>query len=132
MGMFDYIKCKCPLPIGGYKEREFQTKDTPAQYLDNYEIREDGTLWHEEYDIEDHSDPNAEGLMRFSGCMTKANLRWVQKIFTGEICFHDFPTGDYRDGGWVEFSAYFVDGKLREINTVESTAPTKSKAIQSE
>ena len=34
-----------------------------------HEIREDGSLWREEYDIEDHSDPNAEGLERFTGCM---------------------------------------------------------------
>lgn len=39
MGMFDNIKCAM-VPAG-----EYQTKDTPVQYLDNYEIRADGSLW---------------------------------------------------------------------------------------
>jgi hypothetical protein len=41
MGMFDYIK---------YRGEEYQTKDTPRQLMDNYEIRDDGTLWYENYD----------------------------------------------------------------------------------
>ena len=61
--MFDDINCSYPLP-GKVRPRSFQTKDTPAQYLDLYEIREDGTLWHEDYDIEDQSDPDAEGFAR--------------------------------------------------------------------
>ena len=73
MGMFDELKCKYPLPIDGLSERIFQTKDTDSQFLDCYEIREDGTFWHEEYDIEDHSDHNAEGLEKFLGCMTRVN-----------------------------------------------------------
>lgn len=128
MGMFDYIQCKYPLPISGHEHRVFQTKDTPAQYLDLYEIREDGTLWHEEYDTEDHSDPNAEGINRLSGCMTSVNKRWIQEHITGEIRFYDFPNGTPKGGGWVEFSAYFVEGKLKELHTVENTPPIKSYA----
>ena len=45
MGMFDDIKCKYPLPLDGANALDYQTKDTDAQNLDNYEIREDGTLW---------------------------------------------------------------------------------------
>lgn len=56
MGMFDDIKCKYPLPLNGANDLVYQTKDTPAQFLDKYEIREDGTLWHENYDIEDQSE----------------------------------------------------------------------------
>ena len=43
MGMFDYIT---------YKGNKYQTRDTPSQTLDNYEIREDGTLWHNTYCME--------------------------------------------------------------------------------
>jgi hypothetical protein len=48
MGMFDHIK---------YQGREYQTKDTPAQMLDNYKIEQDAEsgewhLWYEEYDAE--------------------------------------------------------------------------------
>lgn len=121
--MFDYVRCKYPLPLSEYQDRVFQTKDTPAQYCDIYEIREDGTLWYETYDIEDRSDPKAEGFKRFLGCMTKVNRRWVAEPMTGEISFYDFPTGDHNDGGWVEFSAYFVNGKLREINLIENSPP---------
>jgi hypothetical protein len=67
MGMFDHLKCKYPLPDAGDNDLEYQTKDTPAQFLDNYEIRADGSLWHLDYDIEDRSDPNAEGLARLVG-----------------------------------------------------------------
>lgn len=48
MGMFDYLLCEKPLPgtvpawIG--RDHDFQTKDTPAQYLETYVIREDGTF----------------------------------------------------------------------------------------
>ncbi len=52
MGMFDYLKCKYPLPDASDNDLEYQTKDTPAQFLDNYEIRADGSLWHLDYDID--------------------------------------------------------------------------------
>jgi hypothetical protein len=53
MGMFDYVKCHYPLPVKGAEDLIYQTKDTPSQWLDMYEIRADGTLWHE-----DRSDPS--------------------------------------------------------------------------
>ena len=116
MGMFDDIRCKYPLPIDNdLKDEIFQTKDTPAQWLDVYEIREDGTLWHEDYDIEDHSDKTAEGMKKFIGCMTKVNKRWEPvKDFLGEIRFY---TGD--DKYWIEFSSYFVEGKLNQVHLVK-------------
>lgn len=33
-----------PLPEVGVHADEFQTKDTPSQFLEHYEIRADGTL----------------------------------------------------------------------------------------
>jgi antitoxin YefM len=48
MGLYDNLLCKCPLPDGWVPTGTFQTKDTPAQYLDTYVIREDGTLLHQE------------------------------------------------------------------------------------
>ena len=98
MGMFDDITVKVPLP-GGSTTTNFQTKSL-VQMLDDYEIREDGTLWHEEYDIEDHSDPTKEGIMRLAGIATRVNKRWVQVTdFTGEITFHTLAQGPRRDGG---------------------------------
>lgn len=51
MGMFDNLICRYPLPdapLGIDKYTMFQTKDTPVQYLANYVIREDGTLWQDD------------------------------------------------------------------------------------
>jgi hypothetical protein len=43
MGMFDYLH---------YKGHDYQSKDTPNQLMDKYELKENGTLWVEEYDAE--------------------------------------------------------------------------------
>ncbi len=110
MGMFDDLRCHYPLPREGANDLAYQTKDTPAQWLDLYEIRADGSLWHEAYDIEDRSDPNATGLLALRGSMTRVNKRWEPVRLTGEVRFYT----DAR-GSWVEFSAYFVDGQLREL-----------------
>lgn len=115
MGMFDCIRCKCPLPVPFSDDNEPQTKDTPSQQLDSYEIREDGTLWHEEYDIEDQSNPNAEGLLRFAGCMTRVNKRWVPTKFTGSINFY----GEGEDGEWLEYQTYFIGGIMQSITRVQ-------------
>lgn len=117
MGMFDDIVVKVPLPDmpEGFVP-EFQTKSL-ERLLDNYEIREDGTLWREEYDLEDHSDPTAEGLLRFAGALTKVNQRWVQETdFTGEVTFYDWMP-EVKE--MLEYSAYFVKGQLRELHRLQ-------------
>ncbi len=91
MGMYDYIHCKYPLPIEGANELEYQTKDTDEQYLDHYEIREDGTLW-----LQINRD------------------EWKQDLFCGEICFYT----NHENGKWIEFSAYFVDGILKHLQVI--------------
>lgn len=133
MGMFDDLRCKFPLPLPEFQNNSFQTKDTPAQFLDQYEIREDGTLWREAYDIEDHSElgkwkaanPGKEPpegwqedvTKSFLGCMARVNQRWEQVAdFTGEIRFYN-SLGEHHSG-WVEFSAYFVGGRLNQIHLV--------------
>lgn len=131
MGMFDDITCKYPLPIDGANDRVYQTKDTPNQFLDRYEIRKDGTLWVEEYDTEDRSraalwrkehpnekEPEWNVLDKAIGCMAKINHRWVPVDFTGEIEFYDFwDTGSMK--GWISWSSYFVEGKLKELHLLE-------------
>jgi len=126
MGLFDYLRCEIPLPAVGCEGYEFQTKDTPSQYMENYVIRADGSLWVEEYDIEDRSDPKAEGLQAICGMMTRVNERWTAcDSFTGEICFTKYED-DYSTH--VLFSSYFDDGKLKFLKVIEDTrkpaAPT--------
>jgi hypothetical protein len=142
MGLYDNLTCKFPLPIKGINEFEFQTKDTDAQFLDNYEIREDGTLWHELYDVEDCSDaakwqaanPGKEvpeelkGWSSFAGCRSRINQRWEQvKPFTREIVFYT----SFGDGqkGWIEFSAYFENGMVSKINFIEYRNDRSSQTI---
>jgi hypothetical protein len=105
MGMFDYIR---------YKGHEYQSKDTPNQWMDNYEIRDDGTLWVEDYDSEWVAD--SEGL--FGGFLEKKNVRdrFVFE-FIGEIRF--YRDIDYKKDLWEEFSAYFVNGQMKFITEIK-------------
>jgi hypothetical protein len=132
MGMFDYLRCDYKLPINGANQRMYQTKDTPEQFLDLYVIDENGNLLHEDYEIEDHSDPNAEGLMRFAGCMTRINKHLVNEDFTGEIRFYTPAVPfdkDIEDCGWIEFSAYFVGGLLKHLEFIENIASSPQPSL---
>ncbi len=124
MGMFDYLKCKYPLPDADDNDLEYQTKDTPAQLLDNYEIRADGTLWHLAYDIEDRSDPNAKGLARLAGSLSCSNERWEPVPLTGEIRFYRYVDESH----CTEFSAYFVNGMLNFLTPIgKDPIPIKTR-----
>jgi len=139
MGMFDDITCRYPLPIPGANDLRYQTKDTPSQFLDQYEIREDGTLWVEEYDTEDRSlltkwerehpgeepPPEVSGLRGVCGMMTRVNKRWVRCDMSGDVRFYDII--DAPDGGrngWLEWGAVFVNGELKDMRLVEHREPT--------
>ena len=110
MGMFDNLY---------YEGKEYQSKDTPAQALDNYKIENDQCsghiyLWHQEYDMKWVED-NGHFL---GGFMETSNHRWV--------CCHEFD-GNIRfyrteDKGktWIEYSALFMDGKLLRIKGVKN------------
>jgi hypothetical protein len=101
MGMFDYIR---------YKEHEYQTKDTPKQFMDHYEIREDGTLWTENYKSEWIEDPDA----LLGGYINQYDHVWEQCVnFTGEIVFYRNLDEEYKN--WEELSAYFVQGELKFV-----------------
>jgi hypothetical protein len=113
MGLFDTITCKYPLPLPQFQGADFQTKDLECQ-MDCYEIREDGTLWMQKYEIEDRSDPNAEGIARLCGMLSRVNLRWEPTKYTGSVDFYE-----WLNPGWVEFCAIFIDGKLTHIQTTE-------------
>ena len=95
----------------GLENEIFQTKDLPTLFLDNYEIRKDGSLWHEDYDYEDQSDPSKEGIEKCFGILTKVNRRWeFMEYFTGEIRFYTII-----DDVWFDFSTYVLHGKIEKI-----------------
>jgi hypothetical protein len=103
MGMFDNIE---------YRGRQYQTKDTPAQMLDNYKIEQDSAsgawhLWHEEYDAEWVEE---EGL--FGGSIKQSNHRWVPCAdFDGEIRFYYYRSHEDQE----EYRALFMDGRMLKI-----------------
>lgn len=88
MGMFDYIN---------YQGKQYQTKNTPAQRLASYEIKEDGTLW----------------LIDVSPFNREFNLPIFLSNFTEQIIFYD-DTPE-----WIEWNATFVKGKLMRIEEVK-------------
>ena len=120
--MFDEIECRYPLPIPGANDLLYQTKDTASQWMELYEIGEDGIL---RYD-------NSE------------EKRWEQINETGEIVFYAMyafdgdkivnathvNTAGYVKAGWLEWSAYFVDGKLNQINLIENREPQQQTSQQ--
>jgi hypothetical protein len=96
MGLFDYVRCQYKLPtrLKNAQARTYQTKSLYSA-LESYEIRADGTLWHE-----------------------APHRPWYQlPTFTGEIRFYDVIEQAKRRNreGWIEFTAKFVDGRLKSI-----------------
>ncbi|KKN49359.1 hypothetical protein LCGC14_0643350 [marine sediment metagenome] len=108
MGMFDEVLCRYPL-VGCPEVQEclFQSNDTPAQYLDLYEIREDGTLWHEACDY--RYETTDEAPLGFY--IHRENKRWEQVLFEGELEIHGGP----EDGGEYCFRFWFRDGRVRDF-----------------
>lgn len=102
MGMFDYLKCRYPLPVEGANDLDFQTKSLYKR-LDDFEIREDGTLWKK---------PDNE-------------TEWYKFNFTGEIRFHaiwneEFINEEAKYSGWIDFSAYFIDGAIQSVSVIQN------------
>jgi hypothetical protein len=114
MGMFDDLICEYPLPVEGANDLLFQTKSLVC-WMEKYKIDAEGNLWHLNYETEDRSDPNAEGVARLFGVAARVNEHWVRDNYLGEIRFYTSP----KDKEWIEFSAYFVDGVLKELHQIE-------------
>ena len=109
MGMFDYIT---------YEGHKYQTKDTNQQALDDYEIREDGTLWRECYTIVLHDDPDSWLKIR----MERKDLYWkFEEEFDGAIRFYreDKENGGWKADNWIEYKALFMDGKMIKIEKID-------------
>ena len=103
MGMYDCVHCLYPTPWPDSETWEFQTKETNAQFLDNYEIRADGTLWHEEYETRiEKTDKAPLGVW-----IHRDNPRWVQETdYTGQLRIY---TASH------DILFWFLDGKVRDV-----------------
>lgn len=114
MGMYDELVCKYPLPLKNANAYTFQTKDLDSM-MDHYEIREDGTLWHEAYESRVEVNDDAPLGM----WLHRDNKRWEPVTLTGEVRFYEFIAGAPGDANWIEFSAYYVKGALKHIETIK-------------
>ena len=115
MGMFDDIQSDYRLPLEEFQDETFQTKDMECE-LAKYKIRRDGTLW-----------------VRGGWDGVKS---WSQvKNFTGEIRFYTTIGETSRvkkvKCGWIEFSSYFVAGKIKELNLITHRQPEAWEPVES-
>lgn len=110
MGTFDYIT---------YQGQEYQTKDTPAQFLDKYKIDVDQCsghlyLWYEAYTAKWVKDDDSF----FGSRIEQSNHRWeCCHNFDGKI---DFYRQDKEHDVWIEFHSLFMNGKLLKIEKIDN------------
>jgi len=107
MGMFDTVRCEYEGMSEVDRHRTYQTKDFDSA-LDLYMIDKEGVLWREDYNIEDRSDPNAEGLEKIVGMMTKTNLHMTPVELTDTFHFYDYDD----EVGMITYKAQYTEGKL--------------------
>lgn len=116
MGMFDEVKCDHEI-FGVHKGETHQTKDLHdcGGLLDLYEITSSGRLEFLVYKVEDHSDPNAQGIARWAGSMAT--------VYTGgrrDLNYH----------GWLYLSCFgrakFTEGTMVAFEP-EPNWPTESE-----
>lgn len=119
MGMYDNVACNYPLPWDGAVGFDWQTKSTETPYLDNYEIRADGTLWHEKYTLRHEDDPKAPlGFWQH-----REGKHWVQVKWNGEFGIHHLV----EDQGWYEVQFWFRDGVIFDAITIFEPRPTRPR-----
>ena len=120
MGMFDYIRCWMPIE-GNPVVHEWQTKDTPDQYMTTYTICPDGTLWWRPYEqftvpVEERPYPNETGLLKWAGSLGRKEGEPEQlSDYHGDLYFY----GSDENDEWWEYRARFTEGVCK-ITVVES------------
>jgi hypothetical protein len=109
MGMFDWVE---------FEGDQYQSKDTPNQFCDNYKIDGLGQLWVEEYDAEWVIDKTAF----FGAYIKQSNQRWTEcRDFSGAMRFYreDQKHGGYKSNAWIEYLAKFKNGFMIDLKLVE-------------
>jgi hypothetical protein len=107
MGMFDYIN---------YAGNEYQTKDTPEQGMELYEIR-GNELWYKEVKRE-----WVEDSKHFlGGYLQEISHEWkFCDKFDGLIrIYRDVGKDEQNHYIWEEYKILFMDGKIIKIEKVE-------------
>jgi hypothetical protein len=110
MGMFDYIN---------YNGHEYQTKDTPEQGMETYEIRGD-ELWYKQVEREWVENENDNSFL--PGYLQEVSHEWkFCKNFDGLIRFYreDLDSGGYKNDAWIKYKALFMDGKIIKLEEIK-------------
>lgn len=131
MGVFDYLRVDYALPDGA-PDYGWQTKDTPEQYLSEYHIREDGSIWHlpRESRTNEGAPPQPSSSYTDLAAWRRewsyvVDLPPVRQNITGAVNFYTYGHEDDPSGSWWEFCALYDDGKLlalREVDTPNTRA----------
>ena len=133
--MFDFVQCEYPLPLGDHAKEleivsdwstfEFQTKNF-SNLLKNYVISEDGQIYLE--DILCQLSPDREGAWHpFEKLPGNDGIEKLN--YTGEFLFYGLVMGEKNDF-WVEFTALFWKGGLKEISLEECTKEDNTERIE--
>jgi len=108
MGMFDNIN---------FEGHQYQTKDTPEQSMDTYEIRGSELWWKKtQYEWVD----DKESI--FGGYMREISHEWVFcDRFDGVIDFYreNEEEGGYENDKWIEWHTLFNNGRMIKIERKE-------------
>jgi hypothetical protein len=122
MGMFDYLHCDLPLPVG--QDWLYQTKDTGDQWLKNHTITKAGRLVLHNYDTEatpedelPYKNAPKDSFLRVIGCIRRVqgSERDEDQNFDGDIVFYPDCMVHHPEADDLEYRATFRGGNCTEI-----------------
>jgi hypothetical protein len=115
MGLYDRLTVKYALPVKEHNLLDFQTKSL-CHYMEDYEIREDGTLWLAEVERDWVDDPTSP----LGGHLVAVSTTWKQlSDFSGEIVFYGVDDKEVL----VEYLALLSDGKVLKLKEHKREIP---------
>ncbi len=99
MGLYDNVTIHRTLPWPEVQAHVWHSKHTPLQYLADYEIRADGTLFLREADL---CGADLRGVdLRGADWLGRETDKWVPMTgYNGELECHTTIAHDDRPGGW--------------------------------
>jgi hypothetical protein len=110
MGLFDTVRCDYPLPVPGANLLSYQTKSLDLMQATYHIAINEQLLLIERGRFAPEPD---------TPTTTAALSGTPVSDFIGEIRFYSSWGPD--NEGWIEWSAYFVRGNLRELHLIQKT-----------
>jgi hypothetical protein len=106
MGLFDHVRCRYPLPDAECQDLAYQSKATPAQFMENYEITREGYLLHESFE---------NGAERWPDMRSTEDPKWVRVEYRGELEIHTTLELPDQPRRWVSYRLWFRDGRVVDL-----------------